>query len=186
MLFSIIAAAGLQQPSAGISRRCSRSLSADCESESDKLRSSRARTVNDSGSGVGDVWELRSKRVKLGLLKASVSRTDNNHKAVDEPKLNLVRTVFGFWNHQSTAASTYYKAQACTAYKTEAGDIDCFDWVTKKHNTVARMKAIGLASHTAAQATQLPLWLSARSNLHAIVTSSYRSTVILIVLRAYG
>ena len=143
-------------------------------SEGSSASSRRPRAPREQGQ-VFD--KARSASIKLGLLQSKVKHASTRLEAVDKPRLNLVRTVFGNWFHSATAGSVAGVAQACATYTTATGQVDCFDWSANKRHTLSRMKAIGLASHLQEQRVALKRWMESDSCQHAIATCSVRAVL---------
>ena len=127
--------------------------------------------AQDAVSGTREgTCSAHSVRVQLGLLRGALSRTAKAQHALDDPRLNLTRTIFGSWHHRATSGSVVGRTQACVAFASNTGDADCFDFQIKKGQTIARMKAIGLFSHVDGQQRQLHDWLVRARGRHAIAT----------------
>ena len=135
----------------------------------DQLGSNPGVAAQDAVSGTREgMCSAHSARIQLGLLRGALSRTAKAEHALDDPRLNLTRTIFGSWHHKATSGSVVGRTQACVAFASNTGDVDCFDFQIKKSQTIARMKVIGLCSHVDGQQRQLQDWLVRLRGRHAI------------------
>lgn len=102
--------------------------------------------------------EAHSKFVRLGIQQAKLRRVAQVTKAHHDDRSNLVRAVFGDWQHKATASGTY-KSQSKAIYTNKYGSIDIFDFNVNCNRSLARQKALGVWSHVCAQISALKRWM---------------------------
>lgn len=103
-----------------------------------------------------------SKMVKFGIQKAAFAKMSQVTQAHNNDRLGLVRSVFGQWQ-QKAASSGIYKSQNKVVFNAGAGAVDCFDYVSNQHASLARQKGIGIWSHLCSQRSKVLEWFQKKN-----------------------
>lgn len=110
---------------------------------------------------------LHSKFIQLGLHQSQMAKLEKIRDVREDPRKNLVQSVFGKWQQKCIASGVVF-SQNKVMFANEAGSVDCFDYVGKISNSMAREKAVGLHAHSSAQRTQLAAWVSQKPTRNAV------------------
>lgn len=111
-----------------------------------------------------------SKLIRFGIQQAHLRQVGKATSVQQDSKINLVRSVFSFW--QTKAASAGACAQNQVLFQTTAGPIDCSEYKSDIAKSLSRQKAIGLWSHVSAQRDKLLAWIRKEPPLFATVSWS--------------
>lgn len=113
-----------------------------------------------------------AKFVKLGIQKSKLKKIAEVTQIHQDERINLVRAVFGQFQHKA-AAGGIYKSQNKVVYTNQFGSVDCFDFVSDVHRSLARQKAVGVWSHVCAQANSLLTWMRKAPSRSAVVSKQH-------------
>ena len=132
----------------------------------------RARPTDQSTPSFRRQWSsgaTHGAKVSLGILRASLGKAEQVVEKLSADNLDLVRNVFGSFFATATAASISH-SQNLALFRGPGGAIDCFDFKSQTHQSMARQKAVGIFSHVQSQMDGLLTFITSAKCKHAVVT----------------